>query len=97
MSEKDAVSRLAEAKRLVTQELHKQGTPDYDPRSHQRAIEAERKAQDAVDAEQAARELSGSALRASAHARHADVDARARGPASMYLDVEINRDPGHLG
>ena len=60
MSEKDAVSRLAEAKRLVTQELHKQGTPDYDPRSHQRAIEAERKAQDAVDAEQAARQLSGS-------------------------------------
>lgn len=55
MSEKDAVSRLAEAKRLVTQELHKQGTPEYDPRSHERAIEAERKAQDAVDAEQAAR------------------------------------------
>jgi hypothetical protein len=53
VSEKDAVSRLAEAKRLVTQELHKQGTPDYDPRSHQRAIEAERKAQDAVDAEAA--------------------------------------------
>jgi hypothetical protein len=55
VSDKDAVSRLAEAKRLVTQELHKQGTPDYDPRSHQRAIEAERKAQDAVDAEQSAR------------------------------------------
>lgn len=53
MSEKDAVSRLAEAKRLVTQELHKQGTPEYDPRSHERAIEAERKAQDAVDAERA--------------------------------------------
>ena len=50
MSDKDAVSRLAEAKRLVTQELHKQGTPEYDPRSHERAIEAERKAQDAVDA-----------------------------------------------
>ncbi|WP_315097453.1 translation initiation factor 2 [uncultured Cellulomonas sp.] len=54
MSDNDAVSRLAEAKRLVTQELHKQGTPDYDPRSHQRAIEAERKAQDAVDAERSA-------------------------------------------
>ena len=54
MSEKDAVSRLAEAKRLVTQELHKQGTAEYDPRSHQRAIEAERKAQDAVDAERSA-------------------------------------------
>jgi hypothetical protein len=50
VSDKDAVSRLAEAKRLVTQELHKQGTPEYDPRSHERAIEAERKAQDAVDA-----------------------------------------------
>ncbi len=54
VSEKDAISRLAEAKRLVTQELHKQGTPEYDPRSHERAIEAERKAQDAVDAERAA-------------------------------------------
>ena len=97
MSEKDAVSRLAEAKRLVTQELHKQGTPEYDPRSHERAIEAERKAQDAVDAEQAARQLSARRPRALVHARHADVDARARGPASMYLDVEINRDPGHLG
>ena len=57
MSDKDAVSRLAEAKRLVTQELHKQGTPEYDPRSHERAIEAERKAQDAVDAERAAQQL----------------------------------------
>ena len=73
MSDKDAVSRLAEAKRLVTQELHKQGTPDYDPRSHQRAIEAERKAQDAVDAEQAARQLSAGRLRALVHARRADV------------------------
>ena len=69
MSDKDAVSRLAEAKRLVTQELHKQGTPDYDPRSHQRAIEAERKAQDAVDAErraqyrEAPRTYEGSATR----------------------------------
>ena len=50
----DPASRLAEASRIATQELHKQGTPEYDPRSHQRAIEAERKAQDAVDAERAA-------------------------------------------
>jgi hypothetical protein len=54
VSDKDAVSRLAEAKRLVTQELHKQGTAEYDPRSHERAIEAERKAQNALDAERTA-------------------------------------------
>lgn len=40
----DAESRLAHASRVATQELHKQGTPDYDPRAHERAVEAERKA-----------------------------------------------------
>lgn len=40
----DRTSRLAEAKRAVAAELGKQGTPDYDPRAHERLIEAERKA-----------------------------------------------------
>ena len=44
----DATSRLAAAKRAVTEELNKQGTPDYDPRSHERLIEAERKAAEEV-------------------------------------------------
>ncbi|MBO9567245.1 MULTISPECIES: hypothetical protein [Cellulomonas] len=48
----DRASRLAEAKRLVTQELHKQGTPEYDPRAYERAVEAERKAAEALRAQQ---------------------------------------------
>jgi len=48
----DLTSRLAEARRIATQELHKQGTPDYDPRAHERAIEAERKAAEALRASQ---------------------------------------------
>ncbi|GIG41024.1 translation initiation factor 2 [Cellulomonas phragmiteti] len=48
----DAAARLAEASRIATQELHKQGTPDYDPRAHERAVEAERKAASAVRAQQ---------------------------------------------
>ena len=56
MGDSDAHSRLAEASRVATQELFKQGTPDYDPRAHQRAVEAERKAQEAVDAERAAKQ-----------------------------------------
>ncbi len=48
----DAAARLAEASRIATQELHKQGTPDYDPRAHERAVEAERKATDALRASQ---------------------------------------------
>ncbi|WP_426592203.1 translation initiation factor 2 [Cellulomonas sp. McL0617] len=54
MSDKDAHSRLAEARRVATQELFKQGTPDYDPRAHQRAVEAQHKAQVALDSERAA-------------------------------------------
>lgn len=54
VTEKDAAHRLAEASRLATQELHKQGTPDYDPRAHERAVEAERKALDALEAEKKA-------------------------------------------
>ncbi|ADG74608.1 translation initiation factor 2 [Cellulomonas flavigena DSM 20109] len=48
----DLAGRLAEASRIATQELHKQGTPDYDPRAHERAIEAERKAAEALRASQ---------------------------------------------
>ncbi|MCL2091022.1 MAG: translation initiation factor 2 [Micrococcales bacterium] len=40
----EAHSRLAKAKRAVSAELAKQGTPDYDPRTHKRLLEAERKA-----------------------------------------------------
>ena len=40
----DARSKLAQAKRAVAAELAKQGTPDYDPRAHERLIEAERRA-----------------------------------------------------
>lgn len=48
--EKDAATaRLAQAKRAVTEELFKQGTPDYDPRTHERLVEAERKAAEAVE------------------------------------------------
>ena len=46
----EAASRLSEASRIATQELHKQGTPDYDPRAHERAVEAERTAANAVQA-----------------------------------------------
>ncbi|GEL93769.1 translation initiation factor 2 [Cellulomonas composti] len=47
MSEHDE-HRLAEARRTATQELYKQGTPEYDARAHRRAVEAERKAEEAV-------------------------------------------------
>jgi len=42
----DTTSPLAKAKRAVAEELHKQGTPEYDPRSLERLVEAERKAAD---------------------------------------------------
>lgn len=51
MGEKDAESRLAEASRLVSQELHKSGTPEYDVRAHERALEAERKARKELEDE----------------------------------------------
>ncbi|MBD8058610.1 translation initiation factor 2 [Cellulomonas sp. JH27-2] len=49
MSDESTQEKLAEAKRTATQELFKSGTPDYDPRAQQRAVEAERKAQHAAD------------------------------------------------
>ena len=44
-----ATQRLAEAKRAVTEELLKQGTPEYDPLTYERLVEAERKAAEAVE------------------------------------------------
>lgn len=46
----DAQRRLAEASRIARRELDKQGTPDYDHRAHERAVEAERRAAEAVRA-----------------------------------------------
>ncbi len=47
----ELVERLVRAKRTVTEELAKQGTPEYDHRSYERAVEAERKASEALRAE----------------------------------------------
>ena len=49
--ESEAATRLAEASRVARAELDKQGTPDYDPRAHERAVEFERKAAEAFRAE----------------------------------------------
>jgi hypothetical protein len=40
----EIVERLVRAKKTVTEELGKQGTPEYDHRAYERAVEAERKA-----------------------------------------------------
>ena len=45
----EATRRVAEASRRASAELHKQGTPDYDPRQHQKAVERERRAADGTD------------------------------------------------
>jgi hypothetical protein len=45
----DATRRVAEASRRATAELHKQGTPDYDPRQHEKAVERERRAAEGLD------------------------------------------------
>ncbi len=42
----ELAERLVRAKRTVTEELAKQGTPEYDHRAYERAVEAERKAAD---------------------------------------------------
>ncbi|WP_258726982.1 translation initiation factor 2 [Cellulomonas sp. NS3] len=51
--ESEAATRLAAASRVARAELDKQGTPDYDPRAHERAVEFERKAADALRAARA--------------------------------------------
>ncbi|GIG38051.1 translation initiation factor 2 [Cellulomonas pakistanensis] len=40
----EAARRVAEAGRRATTERDKQGTPEYDPRQHQKAVERERRA-----------------------------------------------------
>lgn len=46
----ELAERLLRAKREVTEELAKQGTPEYDHRAYERAVEAERKAAEELDA-----------------------------------------------
>ncbi|WP_448629302.1 translation initiation factor 2 [Cellulomonas soli] len=48
MTHHDADRKLAEASRAATRELYKSGTPEYDVRAQQRAVEAERKAHEAA-------------------------------------------------
>ena len=45
----ELAERLVRAKRQVTEELAKQGTPEYDHRAYERAVEAERKATDELE------------------------------------------------
>ncbi len=44
-----ATRRVAEAGRRATEEARKQGTPDYDPRQHRKALERERRAAQGTD------------------------------------------------
>ncbi|WP_169165289.1 translation initiation factor 2 [Cellulomonas taurus] len=46
----EAARRVAEASRRATEELHKQGTPEYDPRQHAKSVERAHRAADARDA-----------------------------------------------
>lgn len=52
--ESDAARRYVEAGRIAAAEARKAGTPEYDHRAHDRAVEFERKAAEALAAEQAA-------------------------------------------
>ncbi len=45
VSAAEATRRVAEASRRATAELHKQGTGDYDPRQHEKAVERQRRAE----------------------------------------------------
>ena len=45
----ELAERLVRAKREVTELLAKQGTPEYDHRAYERAVEAERKAADELE------------------------------------------------
>jgi hypothetical protein len=49
LSAAEATRRVAEASRRATAELHKQGTPDYDPRQHEKAVERERRAHEQAE------------------------------------------------
>ena len=46
---KEAEKRLSDAAKAARVELEKTGTPGYDSRAHQRAVEEERNAQEALD------------------------------------------------
>ena len=59
--ESEAARRYVEAGRIAAAEARKAGTPEYDPRAHDRAVEYERKAAEALAAEQAAARGEGSA------------------------------------
>jgi len=47
--EKVAAQRYIEAGRVSAAEARKTGTPEYDPRAHERAVEHERKMADELD------------------------------------------------
>lgn len=51
----DAARRYVEAGKVAAAEARKAGTPEYDHRAHDRAVEHERKAAEALAAEQDAR------------------------------------------
>jgi len=53
--ESDAARRYVEAGKIAAAEARKAGTPEYDHRAHDRAVEFERKAAEALAAEQDAR------------------------------------------
>ena len=50
--ESEAARRYIEAGRVAAAEARKAGTPEYDHRAHDRAVEHERKAAEALAAEQ---------------------------------------------
>jgi len=55
MTSTSPVQRYVEAKAAVAEHARRQGTPDYDPRAHQAAIERERRARRAMERELASR------------------------------------------
>jgi len=59
--ESEAARRYVEAGRIAAAEARKAGTSDYDHRAHDRAVEHERKAAEALAAEQDAAAARGDA------------------------------------
>jgi hypothetical protein len=51
-NQSEAARRYVEAGRIAAAEARKAGTPEYDHRAHDRAVEHERKAAEALAAEQ---------------------------------------------
>lgn len=45
----ELAERLVRVKRQVTEELAKQGTPEYDHRAYERAVEEERKVTEEIE------------------------------------------------